>query len=137
MQAAKTQTEKDKKRIILIIDDDDGILLMFERKFKKEGFEVYAEEDGLKGLTRATEKKPDVILLDIMMPGIDGLETLKAFKKCTDLNSKIIIFSNMSENSASIQEALDLGADECLLKANYTPGEIVKHIKDNVIPNLN
>ena len=135
MQAGQSE-EKEKKKTILIIDDDEGILTMFEKKFKKEGFEVYAEEDGLKGLTRATEKKPDIILLDIMMPGIDGLETLRAFKKCTDLNSKIIIFSNMSENSTSIQEALDLGADECLLKANYTPGDIVRHVKENVIPTL-
>ena len=117
------------KHKILIIDDEKALLEMFETKFKKEGFAIHIETNGLSGLTKASEIKPDLILLDIMMPGIDGVETLKAFKKCTSLNTKIVIFSNLSETSDNIKDAMELGADEYLLKANFTPGEIVEHVK--------
>jgi len=119
---------KDKKYKILIIDDEESILTMFKTKFENENFEVFVEKNGLSGLTTASAKRPDVILLDIMMPGIDGFETLRSFRENTSLDVIIIIFSNLGNRQEDIDKAFEMGANEYMLKANFTPEEVFQNV---------
>jgi len=117
-----------KKYKILIIDDEKSILDMFTTKFKNEGFEVFTEVNGLNGLTSATKHKPDIILLDIMMPGIDGFETLRSFRQNTSLDVIIVIFTNLGNKQEDIDKAFEMGANEYMLKASFTPEEVFQSV---------
>jgi len=119
---------------ILIIDDEKMLLQMYKTKFEKEGFQVAIEENGLDGLNRAVEMKPDIILLDMMMPGIDGMETLKGFRECTSLDVIIVIFSNLNQDkSIDLQSIKEKGADACLIKANYSPSQVAEKVKELIL----
>ena len=120
-----------KKIKILIIDDEESILQMFAQKFEKENFEVFTKSDPLQGILEASQKKPDVVLLDIMMPEMDGFETLSAFRQSTSLETIIIVFSNIGgQNLSNIEKAMKLGADEYLVKSDYTPSQVVKKVNE-------
>ncbi len=109
---------------ILVVEDDKEIQEMFKFKFEKWGFMVDVADDGFSALNKAVEFKPDLILLDIMMPDMDWFETLKTIKKQTSLYStKIVIFSNL-KTQENIDKAFDLGADDYLVKADTTPAEV-------------
>ena len=119
---------------ILIIDDEKMLLQMYKTKFEKEGFQVAIEENGLDGLNRAVEMKPDIILLDMMMPGIDGMETLKGFRECTSLDVIIVIFSNLNQDkSIDLQNIKEKGADACLIKANHSPSQVAEKVKELIL----
>lgn len=110
---------------IMIVDDDKNMYEMYELKFKKEWYQVMVCVNGLDALTKVSEFKPDVILLDVMMPQMDGFETLRAIKELTTtIQSKIIMFSNINTKQ-EIERGYELGADEYVVKANCTPKEIV------------
>lgn len=118
-----------KSKKILIIDDDKLLLDMYSIKFKELGHEV----ETASGPSQALEKikaglVPDAVLLDIVMPGEDGFEFLQEVKKENLLKaSKIIIFSNVGQEE-NVQKGLNLGAHDFIVKAYYTPSEIVKKV---------
>ncbi|MDD2487059.1 MAG: response regulator [Candidatus Gracilibacteria bacterium] len=110
---------------ILIVEDDKDLSTMYKIKFEKEGFEVLIADNGLDAVTLLTEFKPNVILLDIMMPSMDGFETLRVIRNLApSLSMKIIMFSNL-DSKEDINKCMKLGADAYLLKANTTPKDAV------------
>lgn len=113
---------------ILIIEDNQDLNDMFKIAFEAEGFDVEIALEGLTGVTKAVEFKPDVILLDIMMPQMDGFETLEAIRKNTSLDTVIIINSNL-EDDKKVLQAKQMGALDYLKKAEYTPMETVDKVK--------
>lgn len=114
---------------ILLVEDDFFISDIYQTKFRKEGFEVAAAENGLKAIECLKKDLPDLILLDIVMPFMDGMETLKEIKAEEKWkNIPVIILSNISEKE-KMQEALALGAKDYLIKSNFTPSEIMEKIK--------
>ncbi|MDD4530113.1 MAG: response regulator transcription factor [Candidatus Gracilibacteria bacterium] len=118
----------DKKRI-LIVEDDLALSTMYKMKFEMEGFDVMLSSDGLIAVSHVTDYEPDVILLDIMMPHMDGFETLKVIRQLApSLETKIIMFSNLSSKE-DIQKCMDYGADDYIIKANSTPKETVDKVK--------
>ena len=86
-----------KKLKVLIIDDDLELLEMYRYTFEKDGFEVKTETNGLLGITMAVQYQPDIILLDIMMPQMDGFETIRAFQYNTDMKTTILVLSNLNQ----------------------------------------
>ena len=116
------------KEKILIIDDHAEIRDMYGTALRAKDYEVYAEPDGLSGAMRAAECKPDVILLDIMMPKMDGFTVLDALKNNTNIVCKIIVISNL-ENDRDKEKSLAAGADAFLRKSEYTPNQIVEEIE--------
>lgn len=115
---------------IMIVDDDKDMYDMYSLKFQKEWYEVLVAKNGLDALTKVVEFKPDIILLDVMMPQMDGFETLKAIKELTTtINSKIIMFSNIN-TKRDIEKWYELWADEYIVKANCTPREIVEVVNN-------
>jgi len=112
----------DKRLSVLIIDDDETIREVLKDELVLRGFDVYLAENGQVGLKLSKSKKPDVILLDWIMPGKDGLETLCDLKYNKHTN-RIPVFMLTSKNKiADIDRAFDLGADDYITK----PFEIIK-----------
>jgi DNA-binding response OmpR family regulator len=114
---------------ILIIEDNQDLVEMYRLKLSLEGFHVETATDGEQGILKAVEAKPDMILLDILMPNMNGFEVLKALKNNTKLDTKIIVLSNLGQYE-NIKEAKDLGATEYMVKANTTPTMVVTKIKE-------
>lgn len=118
-----------KRKVIVIIEDDKSLKPMYEDKFSHEGFEVYSSMDAEEGATLIKEKKPDLVLLDIILPREDGIYLLKKLKKEKLLKSTaIVVFSNL-DNPHIKSEALSLGASDYLIKTDFTPREIVSWVK--------
>jgi two-component system alkaline phosphatase synthesis response regulator PhoP len=112
----------------MIIEDNIELSEQYKLKLEHAGFYVITALDGEQGLLSAAEERPDVILLDILMPNMDGFEVLRAIKNNTSLNSIIMIVSNLS-GPEQFQKAKDLGADDYLVKADVTPSFVVEKIK--------
>jgi DNA-binding response OmpR family regulator len=114
---------------LLIIEDDDFLRSLAVSKLEKEGFKVLMAADGQEGLNLAQEHNPSLIILDLMLPVMSGFEVLEQLKaNDTTKSSKVIIFSNLGED-ADIKKCLDLGANDYLVKANFTLDELVEKIK--------
>lgn len=119
-------------RKILIVEDDLELANMYSMKFEREGFTVKICPNGLNAVTDVTSYIPDVILLDIMMPGMDGFETLRVIRQLApSLKTKIIMFTNLNSQS-DIDRCMMLGADDFLLKANTTPKEAVDRVRQMI-----
>ena len=114
---------------ILIVEDNPELHEMFRMKFEKWWFEVHIAEDGFAGLWKAVDENPDIILLDIMMPNMDGFETLQTIKNQTSLDTKIIIFSNV-KNNAHVEKAKKLWADDYLVKSDNTPAQVYDKVME-------
>lgn len=115
---------------ILIAEDDATLRTAYETVLTMEGFEVLSASDGLEGLRMALDSKPDLIVLDMLMPNMDGMEFLRTFKKQSQSSdTKIIVFSNIASPD-KMKEATDLGALKYLTKATFTPKEMVATIKE-------
>ncbi len=114
---------------ILIVEDDNFLVDMYTTKFELEGFQVIAAEDGEKGIALAQEEKPDIILLDILMPKKDGFSTLEDLKK-DDVTKDIpvILLTNLGQKE-DVKKGFDLGAAGYLIKAHFMPSEVVDKIK--------
>ena len=123
---------KNEKLKVLIIDDDQDLLGMYKTKFMGEGFQVFTQTDGLRGVTDAVKINPDIVLMDLMMPQMDGFESIQAFRQNTSLPVKIIVLSNLAQESDK-EKAISCGADGFLVKANHTPLEIVEKVKEFLI----
>lgn len=93
---------------ILIVDDQFGIRVLLQELFQKEGYQTFQAADGKKALEIVTHQNPDIVLLDIKIPGMDGIEILEQIK-AKDVNCRVLIMTAYGELDL-IQEALDLGA---------------------------
>lgn len=114
---------------ILIIEDDTFLRELIAKKLSREGFEIVHALDGEEGLKKSKEEKPDLILLDLILPTIDGFEVLSQIKRDPELAQiPVVILSNLGQRE-EIEMGLKMGVDY-LVKANFTPSEIVKKIKD-------
>lgn len=117
-------------RKILIIEDDKFLRELIGKKLIAENFDILEAIDGENGLKTLQEQKPDLVLLDLILPGIDGFEVLSRIKADDNLASMpVIILSNLGQKE-DIDRGLKLGAVDYLVKAHFTPNEIVQKIKD-------
>jgi len=114
---------------VLLIEDDPFLLSMYTTKFETEEFGVYTAEDGEQGLEMAAQHKPDIILLDILMPNMNGFDVLERLKadKATS-NIPVILLTNLNQKD-EIEKGLRLGADDYLIKAHFMPTEVIEKIR--------
>ena len=115
---------------IHIVEDDIQLLDMYSRKFELEGFEVSVAEDGEKAIDILEEFVPDVAILDIMMPKVDGLEVLRFIKSTPALDNVITIMLTNKSDQTTAEQIYGLGATEYLVKADLTPLEVVNRVRD-------
>ena len=114
---------------ILIIEDEIVLAEMYKEKLEKEGFEVFLASEIREGIEIAKKERPDLILLDILLPRENGVSFLEKIKKEEIKDIPIVAFSNYDDPETK-KRAFELGVKEYLIKANYTPGEIVEKIKN-------
>ncbi len=123
---AKSEPDKIK---VLLVDDDPLIIRMYEHKLTQEGYEVFLAFDGEKGYVMAKENKPDAILLDLMMPRLNGIETLKLLKKDADTKKiPVVILTNIGDDKAYMKAVDDLGAKDYLVKAQVSLKELAEKV---------
>lgn len=117
---------------IAIIEDDAAISQMYRIKFEAEGYEVETAENGKLGLALVEELKPDVVLLDLMMPEMNGDEMLEKMR-ATDWGKdiKVIILTNMGESEAP-DTIKELNVEAFILKANMTPRQVAELVKEKL-----
>lgn len=114
---------------ILLIEDDEPIRTLYTRQFELEGFVIEGVEKGNEGLDEAFKNKYDIILLDILLPNINGLEILKRLKENESTKSiPVILLSNLAQDDI-IKQGLALGAVTYLVKSTYTPKQILEETK--------
>lgn len=101
---------------ILIVDDEPNIVMTLEYTFKKNNFEVFIARDGQEALEILKTQYPNVIILDIMMPLVDGFETLENIRQNEQLNHCKVIFLSAKNKESDIEKGLALGADAYLTK---------------------
>ncbi|MBI1971252.1 MAG: response regulator [Candidatus Wildermuthbacteria bacterium] len=117
---------------ILVIEDDPFLRELTTQKLSKEGYEVFESADGEKGLELAKEKKPNLVLLDMMLPGIDGFRVLQHLKENHATNSiPVVILSNLG-GKEDVERALELGAADFLIKVQFTPEEVIEKIRTHL-----
>jgi len=115
---------------ILIIEDDPFLSEMYAAKFSQSGFQVETASDGKNGLEKIKTSGPDLILLDIVLPKMDGFEVLKKVKENSQLKKiPIILLTNLGQKD-EVEKGLALGADEYIIKAHFTPTAVVAKVKE-------
>jgi DNA-binding response OmpR family regulator len=119
---------KDGKERVLLIDDEERILNFLTLKLKVSGYEVICAGDGEKGLELARIAKPDLMLLDVIMPGIDGLEVLRRLRKFS--NMPVIV---LSAKERIFEEVMELGATDFMSKP-FNPDDLVSKIRTILHP---
>lgn len=114
---------------VLIIEDDYFIRDLYQRQLQKEGYTVDTAPDGAEGLVQASNLKPDLILLDIMLPKLNGLDLLRTLRsKDETKNIPVLLLTNLGQESV-MKEGFQLGAEGYLIKTSYTPSQVVDEIK--------
>jgi len=113
-----------------VVEDEDFLLDLYNTKLEQEGFDVIKANNGAEGLSLAQLELPSLILLDILMPKVDGYEMLQRIK--SDKKTKkipVIIFSNLSQKK-EIEKGLQLGANDYIIKTSVTPTGLVDKVKE-------
>ena len=119
----------EKKSRILIVEDEEILSTALSEELKTAGFEVFVGKDGIEGVEKATSEKPDLILLDLVMPRLDGIGALTQMRaNPATKDIPVVILSNLSD-SGKVSDALSLGAMDFLVKSNYRIEELVGKIK--------
>lgn len=117
---------------IAIIEDDQAISQMYRIKFEAEGYEVETAENGKLGLELCESMRPDIILLDLMMPTMTGDEMLEKLRATEHGKSvKVVILTNMGEQEVP-EKVKELGVDEVVLKADMTPRQVAELVKNKL-----
>lgn len=122
--------KQEKGARIMIVEDDDMLVEIYHKKLSSEGHSVVVVRNGKEAVAAVKKGSFDLILLDLVMPEMDGFETLAAIKKIPSTQDlKIIITSNLSQENEK-QKALELGASDFLIKSNYDLNEFADKIKE-------
>ena len=120
---------KNKGKKVLLVEDDVTLVDMYSLKFKEEGYNLLTAENGETGLALALKEIPDVILLDIMMPKMDGFAVLAELKKnATTKNIPVLMLSNLGQ-TADVEKGEAMGAKDYIVKASMTPTQVVDKVK--------
>jgi DNA-binding response OmpR family regulator len=112
---------------VLVVDDDPVILKLLEVNFEMEGFQVVRAADGAEGLERAREVRPDIVVLDVMMPRMTGYEVAKALREDHDTAHIPIIFVTARAQSSDVEKGMELGVEDYVTKP-FDPLELIDRV---------
>lgn len=113
---------------LLVVEDDRFLRELLVGKLKREGFTVVEAFNGEEAINQIRAEHPHLILLDLVLPGVDGFGVLAAMKDATELKTPTIVLSNLGSRE-DIDKAMTLGAKEFMVKAHHTPQEILERVK--------
>lgn len=115
---------------ILVVEDEAFIADLYSRQLTLAGYSVKVASDGLTGLKTLEADQYDLLLLDIMLPGLNGLELLKQWRaKSPQSSMPVLLLTNLGQD-AVIKEGFELGAQGYLIKASYTPDQVVNEVRN-------
>jgi DNA-binding response OmpR family regulator len=117
------------KTNVLLVEDDVFLSGIYQKKFEMEGFKVVTADNGEKALVEAKKKKPNIILLDILLPKLDGFAVLEKLK--ADAETKeipVILLTNLGQKD-DVEKGLEAGAADYLIKAHFKPSEVVDKVR--------
>ena len=114
---------------ILFIEDESALQKTFGEVLVQEGYQVVSALDGEEGLRLAKSEKPDLILLDLVLPKLHGFEVLKKLKEDSDTDSIAVIVLTNLESTGDVEKAVELGATTYLVKANYDLEDVLAKVK--------
>lgn len=130
---SQEQTVNKNKISIFVVEDDKFLRELLVRKLETSGFDVSFAVDGEEALRKLKEKIPQLVLLDLVLPGIDGFEVLEYIRKNPRTKSvSVIILSNLGQQE-EVEKGIRLGANDYLIKAHFTPDEIVEKSRKIVL----
>jgi len=110
---------------VLLVEDDKDILDLYAISFQREGFIVYTANDGKQAIEKFHDKNPDILLLDIMMPNVDGYAVLREVRKDHKKYVPVMMLTNLNMEHFAKEESVDQ-VDAYLIKSNFTPSEVVQ-----------
>jgi DNA-binding response OmpR family regulator len=114
---------------ILLVEDDPFLVDIYNTKLSSSGFKVEVANDGKECIDKLNEFNPDLVILDIVLPNMDGWEVLNQIRSNDKFkNLKVVILSNLGQKT-EVERGLNLGVTKYFIKAHYTPGEIIEEIK--------
>ncbi len=118
---------------ILLAEDDPFVVEIYSRKMKEAGFDLEIVQTGEEALRKIKEERFDILLLDMVLPGLSGWEVLEAIRKEKEKNEqlralKVLVLSNLGSRP-EVERAVRMGAERYLIKAHYTPAQVVEEIK--------
>jgi DNA-binding response OmpR family regulator len=117
---------------ITIVEDEPFLASMYSTKFELEGFSVVRAGDGVEGLAAIRAEKPDIVLLDVVMPKMDGFEVLTQLRAdAATASLPVILLTNLGQRS-DIEKGMSLGASDYVIKANYTPAQVLAKVKEHL-----
>ena len=117
-------------KTIFIVEDDPVVVHVYRAKFVREGFGVEVAEDGLVAVRMLAAVKPDVVVLDLMLPKLSGVDVLKFIRSSPALKDTPVIILSNAHMSSLAQQAATIGAERAFLKSSCTPGQLVEVIND-------
>lgn len=121
--------KNNKKKLILLVEDDSFLAGMYSTKLKMEDFEVELADNGEDALKMVQKNVPDLVLLDIILPRMDGFEVLKSIKNSPKTKDvPVILLTNLGQKK-DVDKGLSLGAEDYLIKAHFMPNEVIDKIK--------
>jgi DNA-binding response OmpR family regulator len=117
---------------VLVVEDDKFLRDLIQQKLQKEGFQTLSAVDGEEGIKIALEKQPHLVLLDLILPGADGFEVLRQLKANSKTSTiPIIVLSNLGQKE-DMERAIKDGAEDFMVKAHFTPSEIVAKVRSTI-----
>jgi DNA-binding response OmpR family regulator len=121
METVKTQ--------VLLVEDDVFLASIYQKKFEMEGFKITVADNGEKGLAEAKKKRYDIILLDILLPKLDGFAVLERLKNDAETKDvPVILLTNLGQKD-DVEKGLQAGAVDYLIKAHFKPSEVVQKVR--------
>lgn len=117
---------------ILIIEDEEIMIDLLQRKLTAEGYELSVGRDGEEGLEKMKEVKPDLVLLDIIMPKMGGFEVMEEMQKDRELEKIPVIVISNSGQPVEIDKVQELGAKDWLIKTEFDPQEVIDKVKKQI-----
>lgn len=126
------QPTKQRAPVVLVVEDDPILAKMYSEKFSREGFQVLTAANGKVGLEMALKKDVDIILLDIMLPRMSGIDLLRKLREQEKgKNTLVVVLTNLADPTEK-ERAFNFGAEDYLVKAMQNPGEVVSRVKDTL-----
>lgn len=123
---------EEKNSQILLVEDDKFLRGLLARKLEACGYQIETAITGEEAVKKAKEKTPQLILLDLVLPGIDGFEALAMIKSDDKLKAvPVLILSNLGQRE-EVEKGLKLGAEDYIIKAHFTPDEIIAKVKQHI-----
>lgn len=111
---------------VILIEDDELFVKMYQKKFNREGIDLEVAYNGEDGFNKIKELKPSLVILDLMMPKMGGVEVLRKLRDDAELKDiPVIVMTNLNTGSEEVKEAMSFGVKETVLKTDVTPEQIV------------